>query len=271
MRHRAWTVFDYRMEADLAIALDAQDIDIIISKDSDMMAYQSVKTLWPPVSNNLILAYKILDVLATLDAREIVAAYLTHGQVIVKNTEEVTFENSIRVFILLQKEPIQPLVQESQAQQLFRVLQDRFKELCIKHESLKSIRAAGARERNKDDVVRLPSPKSFNRYRKSSHPRRTSSIGQDADSQEQMSVFVQGEETVNNPTPAKKATSKANKPPPNIKPIADKDKKGLLRSLSWHHPTAWLELGTVEANARRVSGDAATLTNPGNPLNRTMV
>ncbi|KAI8599824.1 hypothetical protein EDD21DRAFT_416424 [Dissophora ornata] len=141
MRQRGWTVFICRTEADLAIAIDVHDTDIIISKDSDMMAYQSVKTLWRPVSNNLILVYKIPDVLATLGisrmqltalavvsrndyhknihslgaatnfdvikkigsrpgAREIVAAYLTHGKVMAKNTDGETFENSIRVFIL---------------------------------------------------------------------------------------------------------------------------------------------------------------------------
>ncbi|KAF9117400.1 hypothetical protein BGW39_002216, partial [Mortierella sp. 14UC] len=55
MRHRGWTVVVARTEADLAIALDAQDNEIIISKDSDMLAYQSVKTLWRPTSNSLIL------------------------------------------------------------------------------------------------------------------------------------------------------------------------------------------------------------------------
>ncbi|KAF9536987.1 hypothetical protein EC957_009129 [Mortierella hygrophila] len=65
MRHRGWTVDVCETEADLAMAQDAQPDDIV-SKDSDMMAYQSVKTLWRPVSNNLILAYKLPDVLATL-------------------------------------------------------------------------------------------------------------------------------------------------------------------------------------------------------------
>lgn len=82
-----------------------------------------------------------------IDAQDIVAAYLTHGQVKVKNTKEETFGNSIRVFILLQQDRAEPLAQESRAQQLFRVLQDKFKELCIKHETLKNIRAAGAKER----------------------------------------------------------------------------------------------------------------------------
>ncbi|KAF9333018.1 hypothetical protein BG006_004085 [Podila minutissima] len=212
MWHHSWTVVICRMEADLAIALDAQDIDIIISKDSDMMVYQLVKTLWCPVSNNLILIYKIPDVLATLgisqtqlmalavvlrndyhrniyslgpatnfsiikeigsrpDAREIVTAYLTHGQVMVKNTKEETFKNSIRVFILLQQERVKPLVQELQAQQLFHVLQDKFKELCIKHQSQKNIQAAGAKERTKDDIVQLPSPKSHNQYRTVESPK----------------------------------------------------------------------------------------------------
>ncbi|KAF9115689.1 hypothetical protein BGX30_006194, partial [Mortierella sp. GBA39] len=85
MRLCGWTVVVCRTEANLAIAMDAQDIDVIILKDSDMMAYQSVATLWRPVSNNLILVYKIPDVLATL---KIVTAYLTHGQAVVKNTKE---------------------------------------------------------------------------------------------------------------------------------------------------------------------------------------
>ncbi|KAG9065426.1 hypothetical protein KI688_002751 [Linnemannia hyalina] len=377
MRHRGWTVIVCRTEADLAIAMDAQGIDVIISKDSDMTAYQSVTTLWRPVSNNLILVYKIPDVLATLgisrtqltalavvsrndyhkniyslgpatnfsiiksigsrpDAREIVAAYLTHGQVVVKNTKEETFENSIRVFIILQQEPIQPLVQESQALQLFRVLQHRFNELYIKHQSTKNIRAAGVKERPKDDIVRLPSPKTFNRYRTvespaaisktktvttpqpargpsqqissdSSPSQQSTSVmsAPDADGhpplsrtriprnrgrfsfkertrkvvhapppkakQFKLKFYQERPETVN-PTPAKKTTSKANKPPqPNMKPIADKDKSGLLRSLSWHHPTAWLEIGTLEANFGRVSGDGATLGNPEIPLNLNIV
>ncbi|KAG9061323.1 hypothetical protein KI688_007301 [Linnemannia hyalina] len=336
MRHRGWTVIVCRTEADLAIAMDAQGIDVIISKDSDMMAYQSVTTLWRPVSNNLILVYKPPDVLATPDAREIVAAYLTHGQVVVKNTKEETFENSIRVFILLQQEPIQPLVQEPQALQLFRVLQHRFNELCIKHQSIKNIRAAGVKERPKDDIVRLPSPKTFNRYRTvespaaisktktvttpqpargpsqqissdSSPSQQSTSVmsAPDADGhpplsrtriprnrgrfsfkertrkvvhapppkakQFKLKFYQERPETVN-PTPAKKTMSKANKPPqPNMKPIADKDKRGLLRSLSWHHPTAWLEIGTMEANVGRVSGDGATLGNPEIPLNLNIV
>ncbi|KAG9067630.1 hypothetical protein KI688_012415 [Linnemannia hyalina] len=155
MRHRGWTVDVCETEADLAMAQDAQPDDIIISKDN---------------------------------TREIVAAYLTHGQVKVKNTKEETFGNSIRVFILLQQDRVEPLAQESRAQQLFRVLQDKFKELCIKHETLKNIRAAGAKERTKDDVVRLPSPKTHNRYRTVESPKVVSKANTTATSSPQSTL-----------------------------------------------------------------------------------
>ncbi|KAF9382477.1 hypothetical protein CPC16_009322 [Podila verticillata] len=355
MRHRGWTVVICRTEADLAIALDAQDIDIIISKDSDMMAYQSIKTLWRPVSNNLILVYKIPDVLATLgisraqltalavvsrndyhrniyslgpatnfsiikeigsrpDAREIVATYLTHSQVMVKNTKGETFENSIRVFILLQQERVEPLVQEPQAQQLFRVLQDRFKELCIKHQSLKNIRAAGPEERTKDDIVRLPSPKSHNRYRTVESPKvvskpntttttspqstptpipsqQTSSLTSNLDADghpplartriprnrgrfsfkertrkvvhapppkaKQFKLKFYQESVQTNNVSAKKSKPKGDKVSSGLqeKSPANLDKKGLVRSMNWNHPTSSLEIGTVCANVRRVVMD----------------
>ncbi|KAF9129861.1 hypothetical protein BGX30_013727 [Mortierella sp. GBA39] len=50
-----------------AIAGDAQPGDIVISSDSDMMAYASVQTLWWPVSQGLILVYSMPDVLKTIE------------------------------------------------------------------------------------------------------------------------------------------------------------------------------------------------------------
>ena len=66
MQRLGWTVIVAGTEADLAIAVDAGDNDIVISKDSDILAYQSVKTLWRPISNNRVLVYKIPDILAIL-------------------------------------------------------------------------------------------------------------------------------------------------------------------------------------------------------------
>ncbi|KAK3837900.1 MAG: hypothetical protein JOS17DRAFT_377464 [Linnemannia elongata] len=66
MRGVGWTVILCNTEADVAIARDAQPGDIVISSDSDVMAYTSVQTLWRPVSQDLILVYSMPDVLKTI-------------------------------------------------------------------------------------------------------------------------------------------------------------------------------------------------------------
>ena len=66
MTTRGWTVLIYTTEADLSIAQSIQVDDIVISKDSDMLAYGSVVTLWHPVSKNVILEYKVSGLLRTL-------------------------------------------------------------------------------------------------------------------------------------------------------------------------------------------------------------
>ena len=66
MASKGYTLRDVETEADLAIAIDAQPGDIIISADSDMLAYATVQTLWRPVSKGLILSYSIPDLLQTL-------------------------------------------------------------------------------------------------------------------------------------------------------------------------------------------------------------
>ncbi|KAG0242325.1 hypothetical protein BG011_003349, partial [Mortierella polycephala] len=77
-------------------------------------------------------------------ARGIVAAYLSHSQVRVKNTQEETFENSIRVFILLQQRQVEPVVLQPPSQRIFDVLRERFKDLCVKYKSLKETQVQGA-------------------------------------------------------------------------------------------------------------------------------
>ncbi|KAI7826005.1 hypothetical protein BC939DRAFT_447508 [Gamsiella multidivaricata] len=45
--------------------------DIVVSADSDMLAYPSVSTLWRPISKNLILIYKISDICEVLGVSRI--------------------------------------------------------------------------------------------------------------------------------------------------------------------------------------------------------
>ncbi|KAF8924164.1 hypothetical protein BGZ58_002100 [Dissophora ornata] len=49
--------------------------------------------------------------------------------------------------------------------------EDRFKQLSLKHEPMKNIQTARVGKRTKDNVIRLPSPKSFNRYRTVKSPK----------------------------------------------------------------------------------------------------
>ncbi|KAG0279679.1 hypothetical protein BGZ95_000557 [Linnemannia exigua] len=59
MRGKGWTVIEAETEADVAIAVEAQADDIVISADSDMLAYETIKTLWRPVSGGQALVYSI--------------------------------------------------------------------------------------------------------------------------------------------------------------------------------------------------------------------
>ncbi|KAF9344664.1 hypothetical protein BGX26_004059, partial [Mortierella sp. AD094] len=66
MKEAGWTVRLCETEADLAIAQECKPNDVVISADSDMLAYSTVTTLWRPVSKGLILVYDLEDVCRTL-------------------------------------------------------------------------------------------------------------------------------------------------------------------------------------------------------------
>ncbi|KAF9158623.1 hypothetical protein BGX20_003309, partial [Mortierella sp. AD010] len=66
MKQKGWTIIECSTEADLAIAKDSIPGDIVISKDSDMLAYEKICTIWRPISRSRYLVYDIPSVLATL-------------------------------------------------------------------------------------------------------------------------------------------------------------------------------------------------------------
>ncbi|KAI7831428.1 hypothetical protein BC939DRAFT_185770 [Gamsiella multidivaricata] len=137
MMQAVWTVRICDTEADLAIATDCGPDDIVISADSDMLAYGFVCTLWRPIPKYLVLVYKLADVcqqlglsrdhltalavvssndynkniyslgpatnysiIKSLNAQEsIVTAYLGHITVSTKNTTGETFDVALRVFV----------------------------------------------------------------------------------------------------------------------------------------------------------------------------
>ena len=57
-----WRVRFYETETDFAIILDYQSDNIVISVDSDILAYALIFTLWRSISKDLYLVYKLTNV-----------------------------------------------------------------------------------------------------------------------------------------------------------------------------------------------------------------
>ncbi|KAG0310285.1 Elongation of fatty acids protein 2, partial [Dissophora globulifera] len=67
MRTRGWSVIVCSSEADIAIAEACQPNDVVVSSDSDMLAYDTIKTIWRPISRGRFLVYDVERVLQCLD------------------------------------------------------------------------------------------------------------------------------------------------------------------------------------------------------------
>ncbi|KAF9998138.1 hypothetical protein BGZ79_008186 [Entomortierella chlamydospora] len=69
LKSKGWIVVLCETEADVRIAEDCQVNDIVISRDSDMLIYTKVKTLWRPIGHAIqgkFLVYKISIIFASL-------------------------------------------------------------------------------------------------------------------------------------------------------------------------------------------------------------
>ncbi|KAG0000528.1 hypothetical protein BGZ80_006346 [Entomortierella chlamydospora] len=125
MKQAGWTIHVCQTETDVAIAVDCQPDDVVISQDSDMLAYKSVSTIWRPISGYLVLEYKLTDVcqqhsltrdhltaIAVVSSNDytatIVAAYLTHITVLTKNTTGEALDASLKVFVEMKQTVIDP-------------------------------------------------------------------------------------------------------------------------------------------------------------------
>ncbi|KAF9940138.1 hypothetical protein BGZ70_006365, partial [Mortierella alpina] len=61
MTREGWTIVGCPTEADVAIAQECRPGDIVVSADSDMLAYSTISILWRPVSRSVILVYNISE------------------------------------------------------------------------------------------------------------------------------------------------------------------------------------------------------------------
>ncbi|KAG0370016.1 hypothetical protein BGZ54_008099 [Gamsiella multidivaricata] len=66
MRKKRWRVVERSTEADLIIDLECKPGDIVVSKDSDMLMYKNVETIWRPISKGKLLVYNVPSVYAIL-------------------------------------------------------------------------------------------------------------------------------------------------------------------------------------------------------------
>ncbi|KAG0064076.1 hypothetical protein BGZ89_009395 [Linnemannia elongata] len=179
MTERHWTVKVVATEAGLAIAIDANPGDIIISRDSDMLAYGSIVTLWRPVSNDIILVYSIPDLLLALG---ITRAQLTALAVVSKNDYNkniwslgpaTNFSIVKSINSMDPKEVVHSYLANTRI--LHEQLRLYFKDLCTRHYELKRIRIQELHLRvASDEFVRLRVPRSWNRYRTVESPRQIS-------------------------------------------------------------------------------------------------
>ncbi|KAF9960813.1 hypothetical protein BGZ72_005819 [Mortierella alpina] len=148
MQERGWAVVHCPTEADLSIARACQSTDIVLSRDSDMLFYTGIRTIWRPISKGNILVYDLNKVMVMLglnrtqltvlgmvsandynrnikylgsatnysiikelegqDPGTMLNSYLRHKQVVLRNTTEETFAASRKVFVELSQTILEP-------------------------------------------------------------------------------------------------------------------------------------------------------------------
>lgn len=82
LTNNGWNAVVCPSEADIAIAADCQPKDIVISGDSDMLIYDTVETVWRPLSRGRFLVYELAEVMVHLS---ISRAQLTTLGIVSKN------------------------------------------------------------------------------------------------------------------------------------------------------------------------------------------
>ncbi|KAF9079164.1 hypothetical protein BGX23_004873, partial [Mortierella sp. AD031] len=82
LTNNGWNVVVCPSEADIAIAADCQPKDIVVSGDSDMLIYDTVETVWRPLSRGRFLVYELA---AVMDHLSISRAKLTTLGIVSKN------------------------------------------------------------------------------------------------------------------------------------------------------------------------------------------
>jgi hypothetical protein len=68
MLNKGYAIILCSTEADVAIASDCHPSDLVMSSDSDLLIYPTIRTLWRPIARqSKFLVYEKNDLLSTLD------------------------------------------------------------------------------------------------------------------------------------------------------------------------------------------------------------
>ncbi|KAF9949368.1 hypothetical protein BGZ72_008850 [Mortierella alpina] len=173
MTKHGWVVVNCTTEADLAIVQACLPTDIVLSRDSDMIYYASIRTIWRPISKGRVLVYDVREVMATLglnqaqftvlgmvsrndynrnipslgsatnytivkelkeqDPIALLGSYLRHGRVVLKNTNQETFAASRSVFLELSQTILQPDPVPCQGSLTYDGLHEKFQALSQRY------------------------------------------------------------------------------------------------------------------------------------------
>ncbi|CAO3566023.1 unnamed protein product [Mortierella alpina] len=170
LQEQGWVVILSSCEADVEIARDCQEGDVVLTTDSDFLAYSRVQTVWRLVTRTKLLVYDIPKLLKTVgltraqltalcivskndydsnvlrlgtitnfkllksitgaDVQETVEQYRRHRDVVRRNNTDITFELSQRVFVTMVQTAAAPSSSSSALNTRRQSLQSEYGQLC---------------------------------------------------------------------------------------------------------------------------------------------
>ncbi|KAG0199009.1 hypothetical protein BGX31_004409, partial [Mortierella sp. GBA43] len=204
LESRGWKVKVGDVEADVEIAKDCMPDDIVLTTDSDAIAYRKIKTIWRLIGRRKVLEYNMQDVCRTLSLsraqltalaivssndyqknipslgaatnlgivkklqaespEEIVKLYRATPLVLRKNSTGIDFQVPIRVYVQMHQTPTHD---DSERSHLVD-LETRYKSLCEMHHQVAQLK----QKERKQKQTGSPAPakrhtkrQTFNRYR----------------------------------------------------------------------------------------------------------
>ncbi|KAG0294208.1 hypothetical protein BGZ98_001851, partial [Dissophora globulifera] len=248
LRNCGWTVVQCETEADVTIATDTVQGDIVISADSDLFVYQHIKVVWRPLPGNGFLEYQKSAVISALgfETAEQLAAlgvvstndynHSVYGlgcetnYKIIKEIDSKGSDKQVKDVPALVKEYLadERVVIKNKGGNTFDTSIDVFvhlKQTLITHG-----------QHDNPDVTRLET------RLEDIKERFKDACGKFAERKQTQLTSRQAAKSI-----SKKPATKPKKPPT---PIESMNKKQLREALGWEHPMVTLNIGTLQANIR---------------------